>query len=278
MGPSRHSVTSSKRVSHTGLDGAERRPQVPHESSLSINNHRCRSTYAVSSGVSFRCRQGVSFECRLTAECAAVSPAVGEPPRRRRPGRRAARARPFRTSPSTSVSEPDIANFVALADPPSPRRTVGYATHRFPERPRMVVRQRREYIALADLRHTHIESTAAAAPLSRCRFEAESLSRSPWRPSSRGWPLSDSRPFGSRKACRRPHFGDRQLRPDGAVRSASVRITAIVGRPVRTLTFPCRARRQSRPFSFTLSRTGHCRLAGVCSPRLTICNDAEKPS
>ena len=29
-------------------------------------NHRCRSTYAVSSGVSFRCRQGVSFECRLT--------------------------------------------------------------------------------------------------------------------------------------------------------------------------------------------------------------------
>ena len=77
----------------------------------------------------------------------------------------------------------------------------------------MVVHQRREYIALADLRHTHIESTAAAAP----------LSRSPWHPSSRGRPLSDSRPFGSRKACRRPHFGDRQLHPDGAVRSASVR-------------------------------------------------------
>ena len=29
-------------------------------------NRRCGSTYAVSSGVSFRCRQGVSFECRLT--------------------------------------------------------------------------------------------------------------------------------------------------------------------------------------------------------------------
>ena len=40
VGPSRHSVASSKRVSHTGLDGAERRPQVPHESSLSINIRR----------------------------------------------------------------------------------------------------------------------------------------------------------------------------------------------------------------------------------------------
>ena len=35
-------------------------------------NRRCEATYVVSSGVSFRCRQGVSFECRLTPERAAA--------------------------------------------------------------------------------------------------------------------------------------------------------------------------------------------------------------
>ena len=40
------------------------------------------STYAVSSGVSFRCRQGVSFECRLTARLASAdSPDDGQPKR-----------------------------------------------------------------------------------------------------------------------------------------------------------------------------------------------------
>ena len=40
VGPSNQGVASSKRVSHTGLDGAERRPQVPHESPSSINIRR----------------------------------------------------------------------------------------------------------------------------------------------------------------------------------------------------------------------------------------------
>ena len=48
-----------KRVSHPGLDGASAAHRLH-------TNHRCRSVYAVSSGVSFRCRQGVSFGCRLT--------------------------------------------------------------------------------------------------------------------------------------------------------------------------------------------------------------------
>ena len=64
-----------------GLDGASRPPTTltgcggtpdsgragPEPPSRAATTTRCcRSTYAVSSGVSFRCRQGVSFECRLT--------------------------------------------------------------------------------------------------------------------------------------------------------------------------------------------------------------------
>ena len=55
-------------------DAADRRtreragPELPSRgcSRYRPRNRRCGSTYAVSSGVSFRCRQGVSFECRLT--------------------------------------------------------------------------------------------------------------------------------------------------------------------------------------------------------------------
>ena len=39
---------------------------VPGCSRRLPQDRRCGATYAVSSGVSFRCRQGVSFECRLT--------------------------------------------------------------------------------------------------------------------------------------------------------------------------------------------------------------------
>ena len=48
-----------KRVSHPGLDGASAAHRL-HTS------HRCQPVFAVSSGVSFRCRRGVSFGCRLT--------------------------------------------------------------------------------------------------------------------------------------------------------------------------------------------------------------------
>ena len=73
-----------------GLDGASRPPTTltgcggtpdsgragPEPASrAATTTRRCRSTYAVSSGVSFGCRQGVSFECRLTRRSSARSAA-----------------------------------------------------------------------------------------------------------------------------------------------------------------------------------------------------------
>ena len=63
-------------VHDTRGDAADRRireragPEPPSRgcSPYRPRNRRCGSTYAVSSGVSFQCRQGVSFECRLTQD------------------------------------------------------------------------------------------------------------------------------------------------------------------------------------------------------------------
>ena len=74
---------------------------------VAARNHRCRSTYAVSSGVSFRCRQGVSFECRLTDGTVSRLAGLPKAPITRARGTRpvgSAHRRCFRGRP-----EPDVA-------------------------------------------------------------------------------------------------------------------------------------------------------------------------